>query len=97
MTKDKDIDTAEYKILTEDEDAKSKKLATQWPKRCGCGRVYDRRRNFRNTPTKATPTVWGELPFAYNYTDAFATQEARHCLCGSTIVVNVAIHDLSKE
>lgn len=60
------------------------KIASQWPKKCGCGRTYE-------------VESWNDLPFAYNYTDAFATQEARHCLCGSTLAVNVEIHDLSEE
>lgn len=74
------------------EERKAAKIASQWPKKCGCGRVYDRRVNRADGVL-----LWRDLPFAYNYTDAYATQEARHCACGSTIVVNIAIHDLTME
>lgn len=61
------------------------RLAGQWPKRCGCGRVYAGRH------------AWNLLAFAYPLDDAFALQEARHCACGSTLVILVQIHDLDQE
>lgn len=66
-------------------DLKTLKLSSQWPKRCNC--------------CQATylPGAWDRLPFAYKYTDEFATQEARHCACKTTLVVNTEIHDLSAE
>ncbi len=69
----------------------SERLAAEFPKRCGCGREYC-------GPTSSElPLSWDMLPLAYHYTDDFATQEARHCVCLSTITVLIAIHDLGAE
>jgi hypothetical protein len=53
-------------------------------KRCGCGARYD-------------AESWKALPLGYVNRDAYATQEARHCRCGSTLVILTAIHDLGAE
>lgn len=80
---------------------KAAKLAAQWPKVCGCGRIYEK----EETPWAMRLVLghfgpipkWEALPFAYPYTDAFAVQEARHCPCGSTLVVLLEILDLNQE
>lgn len=72
---------------------KAKRLAAQWPKRCGCGLRYDRR-----AAEQAKGVLsWQALPFGYDYRDEYATQEARHCSCGSTLVILTEIHDLAAE
>jgi hypothetical protein len=71
---------------------KAEKLAEQWPKKCNCcATVYD-------------PSSWVVLPTAVTsrapdgrFVDSYATQEMRNCLCGSTLVSLVEIHDLSEE
>lgn len=63
----------------------AERLAKQWPKKCGCGAVY------------IGPHAWALLPFGYERQDAFSKQEARHCRCGSTLVIDVQIFDLDEE
>lgn len=68
------------------DDAAHARLKQQWPKQCRCCKtIYD------------SVGEWGRLVFAYTYTDAFATQEARHCACGSTLVIYTEIHNLAEE
>lgn len=62
-----------------------KRLAKQWPKKCGCGQTY------------TTPAEWTALPHAYHQTDTFATIEYRHCECGSTLGIILVIHDVTAE
>lgn len=75
-----------------DAKAKTARLVAQWPKKCGCGRVYD-------VPICPEPGAeeWHSLPFHTTTTDEFSTMEWRHCHCGSTLTVHTEIHDLTKE
>ena len=54
-------------------------MAQQFPKRHGCGQVFNR-------------ITWASLPLAEPIVDDVATLEQRHCPCGSTLVVYTAIH-----
>lgn len=64
---------------------KAQKLLSQWPKVCKCcGTAYN-------------PASWAIRPLGFTMRDTFATQEARHCTCGSTLVVLREIHDLAEE
>lgn len=61
-------------------------VAAQWPKKCGCGRLYVNMAHFRNF-----------TQFHTFYKDEFGEQEWRHCDCGSTLAVVTKVLDLSKE
>jgi hypothetical protein len=63
---------------------KAATLLSQWPKKCGCGRSY-------------TPQEWLALEQRYVNRDEYSTQDARDCICKSTLVVDVEIHDLDAE
>lgn len=62
----------------------AERLAREWPKKCGCGRVYTREE-------------WNQLPIGYEQHDVFGRHEGRHCSCGSTLQVVLEIYDLGKE
>lgn len=64
---------------------KARRLSSQWPKRCRC------------CDATYAPLDWVALPFGYVAPDDYATLEARHCGCGSTLAVYLAIHDLAAE
>lgn len=67
--------------LTPEEQQKALELIQeQWPKHCACGREWWR-------------YEWIDLPFRYQRTDSFSTNEARDCSCGSTLEVMLAIHN----
>jgi aerobic-type carbon monoxide dehydrogenase small subunit (CoxS/CutS family) len=68
------------------------RLQGQWPKRHTHAAGY-----FAPGTVQITRAQWKRLPFAYRHTDAFCTMEARHCRCGSTLVVLTAIHDPTEE
>lgn len=80
-----------------DADEKARRLEAQWPKECGCGRVYFRDVEQGKALSPGGGYLWSSLPFAYPHKDAYATQEARHCPCGSTLVILTEIHDLKEE
>lgn len=67
-----------------EEREKTRRLAAQWPKKCGCGATYQ-------------PGQWDKLPKAYPRSDEYSTNEARHCGCGSTLEVMRGIHNLEAE
>lgn len=66
-------------------------LRAQWPKQCGCGRAYG-----EGWHLPSPPISWLGLPRRYQRTDEASTNEARDCLCGSTLEVMVAIHDVDE-
>lgn len=66
-------------------DSAEKRVAGEFPKRCGCcSAIY-------------LPATWGALTFAYELTDVFGVHEARHCPCGTTLMVVLKVLDLSAE
>jgi hypothetical protein len=79
----------------QDKRVKAAKLREQWPKRCGCGRTYVR--TPRDPREADGARVWASLPFGYARRDEYASAEARHCVCGSTLEIYTQIHDLSAE
>lgn len=74
---------------------KTKRLAEQWPKAHIHAGGYTDPNGER--VVHLMPGDWDKLPFAYKHTDAYCTQEARNCPCGSTLVVMTEIHDLAEE
>lgn len=61
------------------------KLNEEWPKACGCGRVY------------CGPESWKGMKLIGVQADDFATLELRNCPCGTTLAVLTEIHDITKE
>lgn len=76
----------ELPYTLDEEVEKAAKLQSQWPKRCGCGRVY-------------TPETWAELELHSSLKDKFCLGEMRHCPppCNSTLLVITHILDLKEE
>lgn len=72
---------------------KAARIAAQWPKNCGCGRVYDLTPPF----VMESALEWNSLPLKGNIVDEFATIELRNCACNSTLAVITTIHDLAAE
>lgn len=54
------------------------RLASQFPKRCGCGRSHVR-------------GDWAALPFIGKQVDDFEAIDLRNCPCGSTLAVLTAV------
>jgi hypothetical protein len=52
--------------------------ASTWPKRCGCGAVW-------------VATAWHRLENVGIWDDGVDAIELRHCVCGSTISMRVAV------
>ena len=78
---DQDATATVRAVLTPEEQQRAVQLIwEQWPKRCACGAEY-------------RPTLWGTLPFRYQRTDSFSTNEARDCACGSTLEIMLAVHN----
>lgn len=74
-------------VLTPEEQRKAEELIQgQWPKVCACGRSYWR-------GGARVPEWWTDLPFRYQRTDSFSTNEARDCHCGSTLEVMLCVHN----
>lgn len=71
------------------------KLSAEWPKRCGCGKIYVK--NLESYIPSMNAELWSKLEFAYTREDEFGVFEARHCSCNSTLEVLVKIIDLDKE
>lgn len=81
---------------------KARRLASQWPKRCGCSRVFVSGAHLQVMPWAWA--AWENLPLATSpaapsgcYRDAYATHEMRNCPCGSTLVALTELHDLGAE
>lgn len=70
---------------SEEQAEKDQRITGQFPKKCGCGAVYPDRK------------AWKKLEFHTAFTDAYADQEWRHCVCGSTLAILTKIHDLAAE
>jgi len=58
---------------------------SQWPKRCACGRSYGERQWSRLLGGERQTFPWGEI------------HELRHCACGSTISILLAVGDPELE
>ena len=52
-----------------------------WPKRCGCGALFESRDAWRTLPLCSSPDCPDGISMAL---------EHRNCLCGSTLVVHVS-------
>lgn len=75
---------------------KARRIAEQWPKKCGCGREYGEHPSM--TGNAVEPVLyWGALQAAYEQVDAYARFDARHCACGSTLMVITEILNLAEE